>query len=386
MTENTQTVRIKKSTLKIGALTSLGVILFLFVVNHFVNLSGATSQNTSLLAIFLTGLVTGGLTCMAVQGGLLAATIAQREEERLKENVKQGSAAPILSFLIAKLGAYTILGFFLGWLGSAFQLSLNAKTILQFAVAIFMVGTAFNILNVHPIFRYFVIQPPRFLTRLVRKQSKSKDVFAPGLLGAFTVFIPCGTTQAMMALAIASGKPLLGGAILFAFILGTMPVFFLLGYFATRLGETLHQKFMKFAAFAIILLAVFNINNAIALTGSGLTLENLLKGIACTASLCNDTSVVQAAGTAVNEATITIGAAGYNPNNLTVKAGSQVTLHLTNSGGQGCTQAFTIPSLGIQRVVPLGASDTIAFTAPNQPGQLPFMCSMGMYRGVIEVI
>ncbi len=35
--------------------------------------------NTNLLAIFLTGLITGGLTCMAVQGGLLAATIAQRE-------------------------------------------------------------------------------------------------------------------------------------------------------------------------------------------------------------------------------------------------------------------------------------------------------------------
>src|SRR5258708_28456432 len=176
-------------------------------------------NNTSLIGIFLTGLLTGGLTCMAVQGGLLAATLAQQEEERLKEKAKGGNALPILGFLGAKLIAYTLLGFLLGWFGSFFQLSLTIRTILQFAIIIFMVGTALNILNVHPIFRYFIIQPPRFLTRLVRKQSKSKAMFAPALLGAFTVFIPCGTTQAMMALAVASGKPLFGAAILFAFIL-----------------------------------------------------------------------------------------------------------------------------------------------------------------------
>lgn len=346
--------------------------------------------NTNLIGIFLTGLFTGGLTCLAVQGGLLAATIAQREEEKLKAKAGSGNAIPILSFLGAKLIAYTIFGFLLGWLGSLFQLSLGTQTILQFAVAIFMVGTALNILNVHPIFRYFVIQPPRFLTRLVRKQSKSSDVFAPALLGAFTVFIPCGTTQAMMALAIASGNPLYGAAILFAFVLGTSPIFFLLGYFATKLGDALHQQFMQFAAYAIILLAVFNANNALALTGSNFTLENIWRGFWCTISFCDNAAfgvvTAQAASEAANEASISIEAVGYNPNNVTVKAGSEITLHLTNNGGGGCTQAFTIPSLGIRKIVPLGTSDTLTFTAPSEPQQLAFMCSMGMFRGVIQVI
>ena len=35
--------------------------------------------------IFLTGLTVGGLTCLAVQGGLLASVIAGREKERLGE-------------------------------------------------------------------------------------------------------------------------------------------------------------------------------------------------------------------------------------------------------------------------------------------------------------
>lgn len=344
----------------------------------------------NLWAIFTTGLFVGGLTCMAVQGGLLAATIAQREEERLKEKAKKGSALPILAFIVAKLVAYTVLGFLLGWIGSAFELSLTAKTIVQFAVVIFMIGTALNILNVHPSFRYFVIQPPRFLTRLVRKQSKSKDMFAPALLGAFTVFIPCGTTQAMMALAIASGNPLLGAAILFTFVLGTSPIFFILGYFATKLGDTLHQKFMQFAAYGIILLAVFNLNNAIALTGSSFTLDKIWKNAYCTLYFCDDSPIfarnINVLGQAANDLTINIEQTGYSPNNLAIKAGSNVTLNLVNKSGGGCTQAFTIPRLGIQKVVPLGQSDTIQFTAPNKPTELAFMCGMGMFRGVINVI
>lgn len=338
-------------------------------------------------AVFLTGLITGGLTCMAVQGGLLAATLAQRGEEKLKEKAKGGNAIPILSFLIAKLIAYTILGFLLGLLGSFFSLSLKTTVVLQIAVVIFMIGTALNILNIHPIFRYFVIQPPHFLARIIRKKSKSAELFAPALLGASTVFIPCGTTQAMMALAIASGKPFLGAAILFAFVLGTSPIFFILGYFATKLGEALQQKFMKFAAFAIIALAIFNLNNTIALSGSNFTIGNIWTGFWCTVYFCdNSFQALAEGGKVVSEANISIEAAGYSPNNITVKRGSLVTLHLTNTGGGGCTQSFTIPNLSIRKIVPLGSSDTISFRAPDTPGQLAFMCSMGMFRGMINVI
>lgn len=343
----------------------------------------------NLWVIFTTGLFAGALTCLAVQGGLLATSIAQREEEKLKDKTKKsGNALPILSFIVAKLAAYTLLGFLLGWFGSLFQLSLTANIILQLAVGIFMLGTALNLLNVHPIFRYFIIQPPRFLTKMVRNQSKSGDFFGPAILGAFTVFIPCGTTQAMMALAIASGNPLSGAAIMFAFVLGTSPLFFILGYMATRLGESMQQKFMKVAAYTLILLAVFNLNNSLALAGNPVTLENLWTNVYCTVSFCDrDFGTATAQNTAPTaDTTIAIESSGYNPSNITVKAGSQVKINLVNNGGGGCTQAFTIPKLGIQKVVPIGSSDTIAFTAPSEPGELPFMCSMGMFRGTINVI
>src|SRR4051812_46245367 len=126
-------------------------------------------ENINLVTIFLTGLFAGGVTCMAVQGGLLTATIAQSAEN---DNVP---VRPLLVFLTVKLAVYTLLGALLGWVGSFLQLSLTVQLILQFAVVIFMLGTALNLLDVHPIFRYFVVQPPRFLSKLIRKQSKRQD-------------------------------------------------------------------------------------------------------------------------------------------------------------------------------------------------------------------
>ncbi|OGK08508.1 hypothetical protein A2767_05420 [Candidatus Roizmanbacteria bacterium RIFCSPHIGHO2_01_FULL_35_10] len=333
--------------------------------------------------IFLTGLFTGGLTCLAVQGGLLAATIAQQEEEKLKEKTKlTGNALPVTAFLVAKLIAYTGLGFFLGWFGSFFQISLAFQVLMQFAVVVFMIGTALNLLNIHPIFRYFVIQPPKFLTRLIRRQSKNKNLFAPILLGAFTVFIPCGTTQAMMVLAIGSGSPALGAAILFAFVIGTSPLFFTLGYFAMKLGDSLQQKFMKLAAYSLILLAIFNLNGAIALTGSSFTFENIGSNFWCYLTSCKGNTL----GAAVTEAVIEFNAGYYNPSLITVKTNSEVKLNLVNKDGSSCMQSFVIPSLGILRMVQYGTSDIVEFTAPKEVGRLTFMCGMGMYRGVINVI
>lgn len=348
----------------------------------------------SLWTIFATGLFTGGITCLAVQGGLLAATIAQREGFNLQDNTfrprsgqAEGHAVPILIFLVTKLAAYTVLGMLLGLFGSLFQFSLTATVILQLSVGIFMLGTALTVLDVHPIFRYFIIQPPCYLTRMIRKESKSAAFFTPAILGAFTIFLPCGTTQAMMALAISSGSPVKGALILFAFILGTSPLFFILGYFATRLGDIFQKWFLKLAALVVIFLAILNINTAIALSGSRVTLDSMLNDFNCTVfDNCGTVTAAGAYQAPVSEATITISSGGYTPDKLRVKAGSNVTIHLVNQGGGGCASSFTIPKLAIRKAVPVGESADITFTAPNQPTTITFMCSMNMYRGEINVI
>ena len=169
---------------------------------------------------FITGLTTGGLSCLAVQGGLLAGSLAQQIEQdvlnapRCRES-GQGSPAPrtntalpIALFLLAKLVAYTLLGALLGLLGSFLTLSPVTRAVLMIAIGVFMVGNALRMLNVHPIFRYFAIEPPRFITRYIRRTAKrGTELFTPLFLGALTVLIPCGVTQAMMAAALGTGNP-----------------------------------------------------------------------------------------------------------------------------------------------------------------------------------
>ena len=331
---------------------------------------------------------------MVVQGGLLASAIRRRGETGAARKGAQdstqweGNIGPVLSFLIAKLIAYTIFGFLLGWLGSLVQLSLPVKVAIQFAIGLFMIGTALDILNVHPIFRYFVIQPPPVLARFLRKQSKNADIFTPALLGFFTVFIPCGTTQAMMALAIASGVPVVGSLILFSFILGTSPLFFALGYFASTMQKLFEQKLVKVVAVVILLLAFWDIDGAIALTGSPYTADKLASSFYCTVTLCDSSAVFKnlAYQRISQDQTIIIEPNGYSPNMVAVRSGQPVTLHLYNNGSMGCTQAFTIPALGIQKVIPVGANDTVQFVAPPKKEEIAFMCNMGMYRGTIKVI
>jgi uncharacterized protein len=342
-------------------------------------------EGVNLTTVFLTGLLAGGLSCMAVQGGLLATTIAQNEEEALATKEKSKPMFPVLYFLIAKLAAYTILGFLLGLVGSFFAISITAKAIMLTAVSIFMIGTALNMLNIHPIFEHFVIRPPKFLSGLITKQSKNTQFLSPAILGALTIFIPCGITQSMIALAITSANPTWGALIMFTFVLGTSPVFFTIGYFVAKLGERFKKKFLTIVAFFIIFLAVFNLNNALALSGNPVSVEDITNGVKCTilSSTCDNTNNVSQP--TVEKQTIEITSSGYSPSEFSIKKGQKATVTLRNQGTQGCIQAFTIPAFNIQEVVPAGTTKIITIE-PRETGDIPFMCSMGMYRGVIHVL
>ncbi len=337
----------------------------------------------NLWVIFITGLTVGGLTCLAVQGGLLASVIAAKEEEEVEKGINRESTIfPTLAFLLAKLVTYALLGFILGAFGGAIGISQQAQIIMQFAAGVYMVAVAFNLLEVHPIFRYVVIQPPKFLTRKVRNQSKSKDLFAPGLLGAMTVFIPCGTTLAMEALAVSSSNAFIGAAIMSAFVLGTMPLFFGIGWVTSILGDNFRGKFLKIAAIAVLYLGLTSVNGALVAGGSPITMQSVTEDvlIAFGGNTTQNNNV-----TTTQNVEILITARGYSPKDIKVKKGSPVTLKLTSKDAYSCASAFRIPQLGISRNLQANETQIITFT-PDQIGRIPFSCAMGMYRGVIEVI
>ena len=344
----------------------------------------------NLWLIFLTGLTVGGLTCLAVQGGLLASVIAEREEETEKsKSMKKHALYATVVFLISKYVAYVLLGFVLGAFGGALNIGGNIPTTMQLLAGVYMIAVALNLLNVHPIFRYVIIQPPRFLTRMVRNQSKSKDIFAPALLGAMTIFIPCGTTIGMEALAISSANALTGAAIMAVFILGTIPLFFGIGFITSILGDTFKTRFLKIAAVIILYLGVTSINGSLTAFGSPVTLQSLGEGIGETLSVLRvdtvSTTQSQDAIATTQNVVIDITSQGYSPSYVAVKKGEKVTVTLRNKDAYSCASAFRIPSLGISKNVSPNTMQTFTFV-PKEQGKILFSCSMGMYRGVIDVL
>ena len=333
----------------------------------------------NLWLVFTTGLLAGGVTCAAIQGGLLATCIANSKIK--DQNSKSSGMVETVFFLISKLVAYTILGFGLGWVGSKLQLSPQFFGWLQAGVAVYMLGVGLAMLQVHPIFRYFVIQPPRFLTRMVRNQAKAGTIFAPAALGAMTVFIPCGTTQAMMALAVASGSPVWGAAILGTFVLGTGPLFMGLGIVMSKLGDLFRERFLRYAAWVVVGMAVWSGNLAAVVLGSPVTIQGVLARAECAISYCEG----QVAGMVSDRVTVEINKSGYSVSN-SVRAGDEIKMTLVNTDGRGCQQAVTIPSLGISKIVRPGQSQEISFKAPQKPGELMIACAMGMYTGSIKII
>jgi heme/copper-type cytochrome/quinol oxidase subunit 2 len=187
-------------------------------------------------------------------------------------------------------------------------------------------------------------------------------------------------------LAVITGNPVIGAAILFIFTLGTSPTFFLLGYLTTKLGDVLQSAFTKTVAIGILFYAVSNLNNALALTGSTVTVGSLISTVNCAISFCKENVPIQNVVAIIDGTTITITDAGYFPNSLSVKRGTKVRLELVNNDAIGCAQSFTTPQLGLQKVVPMGSHDAISCTAPKEPGEVKFMCGMGMHSGTIRVI
>ncbi|MBL8049588.1 MAG: sulfite exporter TauE/SafE family protein [Anaerolineales bacterium] len=358
--------------------------------NNALTASGLTNQ---IIVAFVTGITTGGLSCLAVQGGLLASSLAHQVEQdyavqstnrkKIKEKTKFNSTLPITLFLFAKLIAYTLLGALLGWLGSYFTFSPTSRAILMIAIAIFMIGNALRMFNVHPIFRYFSIEPPKFITRYIRKTAKGTDTATPLFLGALTVFIPCGVTQAMMATALGTGSITMGAALMFAFTLGTSPVFFIIAYLTTELGVRLEKFFMRFVAVVILILGFVTLEGGLNLIGSPYSLQNLTRNWSSPSTNSSPEIVSAQQPTLEDEITLYVQNQGYFPETLKAPAGKNLKLNLVTDGVFSCALAFLIPDLDYYQMLPPVGTVQVDVPAQEAGTELYFTCSMGMYTGQI---
>lgn len=247
-----------------------------------------------------------------------------------------------------------------------------------------MVGNALRLLGVHPFFRYFNFEPPHFIRKAIRGISRRADNWlTPLVLGFMTIFIPCGITQSMMSLAMVGGSPIFGASLMFAYTVGTTPVFLIVAYFASQLGGRLEKNMTIFVAIILLLLGLFSIY-----TGGNLLPSPLAKGPLRTDGLLdrsNNPLIDPKPEQTGNNLIINVVDYGYQPNKLIASANQTVTVKLVTKNTRSCSRAFVIPSLNIGVILPETGEETI--TIPPQPSgtRIKFSCSMGMYTGEIII-
>ncbi|HEV2087872.1 MAG TPA: sulfite exporter TauE/SafE family protein [Cryptosporangiaceae bacterium] len=365
---------------------------------------------SNLSAVLVTGLFAGGVSCAAVQGGLLAGLVARQRDRqpapalpgRTKGRVKAtvavddrppmqrlaDDAAPVGGFLVGKLVSHTLLGALLGALGGAVQLSVGVRAMTQIAAGILVIVFGLAQLGV-PAFRGLVIQPPAAWSRFVRGRARSSAAGAPALLGFATILVPCGVTLSVEALALASGSAMVGAATMAVFVLGTSPLFALLGYAARRAATAWRGRLAAATGLVVIGLGLYTLNGGLELTGSPLSASR----IAQAAGFGSQPVTAAAAPTDAPPVTVTGGqqtivltarTGEYTPANIAVRAGVPTTLVVRSEGAEGCVRSFVIPSLGRQWVLPVNG-DTPIDLGVLQPGRFDYTCGMGMYTGQLTV-
>jgi len=377
----------------------------------------------SLTSVFLTGLLAGGASCAAVQGGLLAGVVARQRDPagqpaparavaapRRGNGTKRPTAAksararakvvepprpvgavladdlaPVSGFLAGKLVSHTLLGAALGALGGAVQLGPGTRAIAQIAAGALMVVLAMAQLGV-PGFRRFRIEPPAAWSRLVRARARSSSAFAPAVLGVATVLIPCGVTLSVELLAATTGSPLLGAATMAVFVLGTAPLFAVLGYAARRAAGVLKGRLAVAAGVVVLVLGLVTINTGLELSGSPVTAKRALEafgsaGGGAAAVAADSRERVRVEG---GRQTVVIDArdSAYSPDALVAAAGLPTTLLVRTNGTRGCTRSLVLPSTGQQEVLPVTGETQIDLGTPRE-GRFDYTCGMGMYSGRI---
>ena len=238
-------------------ITILFVIFYIFLQKiGLVNLINISKISYS--AAFIIGIIASLSSCMAVVGGLLlsmSATFA-KEGNKLK---------PQIFFHIGRIVSFFILGGVIGALGSAFQLNVIGVFLLNFIIAIIMLILGINLLDIFHWAKKLEPGMPKFISKHVFDVSKLNHTLTPALVGVATFFFPCGFTQSMQIFTLSTGSFSQGAFTMLSFALGTFPVLALISFSSFSIQKISRSGiFFKTAGLIVILFAIFNLINALA--------------------------------------------------------------------------------------------------------------------------
>ncbi|MDQ5893472.1 MAG: uncharacterized protein QG640_484 [Patescibacteria group bacterium] len=251
----------KWSDFKVAVPIALGFAVLFVVLQKIGLINLVSAGNVTYGTAFVIGIIASLSTCMAVVGGLLlsmSATFA-KDGDKLR---------PQLMFHGGRIVSFFILGGVIGTLGSAFTLNTTATFVLGLAIALAMFILGVNLLDVFPWAKKLQPSMPKFIARHAHGVSKLNHTLTPLIVGVATFFLPCGFTQSMQLYTLSTGSFLTGGLTMLAFALGTLPVLALISFSSFSIQKSSKAGiFFKSAGLIVVMFALFNLINSLAVIG-----------------------------------------------------------------------------------------------------------------------
>ena len=351
------------------------IFLIIFGFRFFQDLGlgdkiGTLKFNADYGAAFLVGLVASVSSCLVVVGSVV---IGFSEKYGGTEGgILDSALKPNLLFHSGRLGGFFLLGGLLGAIGGGINISGNFVAIYTIIIALIMAALGLNILGLFPDVASLGLRMPRIFSAPWSKLKKSENSSAPFLLGVMSFFLPCGFTQSMQVLAIASGSFMRGALGMFLFALGTLPALLALGVTTSWSRGKNALVFQKVAGMLILLFAFYTFNSGLALVGAAGNVFN------------NQNSQEKPVKNTKPDVTgqiveMHVTSSGFAPSVLRLKKGVPVRWVIKGDKITGCTNKIIVPSLGISQGLVSG--DNIVTFTPEKVGEIPFSCWMGMVRG-----
>lgn len=357
----------------------LGIAALIVIFLYFIaKESGIFSLNIigqnnfkSLPVVFVVGLAAGISTCMALVGGLVLGVAGRFAQQHENATVSE-KFVPHVFFNMGRIASFFVLGGLVGLIGSLFQLSSVGTGAFIILVGGIMAVLGLQLIGIFPRLTTISISLPKVISRLFGVSDKRDNAYShinTMMLGGLTFFVPCGFTQAVQLYAMTTGSFLQGAMTMFIFALGTAPGLLSLGG-ATSFIKGKSGLLFRIVGVIVIGAAFFNVQNGLALVG-----------IKTQASLQRNVNVTIENGVQVIRMEQT--AQGYSPNSFTVKKGIPVKWIIKSIYPYSCASSFIVQKLNIRTL--LTEKDQIFEFTPEESGEIPFSCSMGMYSGSITI-
>lgn len=206
---------------------------------------------------FTTGLFGSG-HCIGMCGGIVAALSLSNEGQR-------GGLLFHLLYNLGRIVTYTLIGFVVGWLGSAIAytdaFSGVTRIILlgsDFFIILLGLGTAGFYRNLD-VMRLDFPGPAKKMSLAVARIRSLPPGLAALPLGLIMGFLPCGFLYAMAITAAQSASPKTGAITMLMFGLGTAPSLFLFGSAAQWLGTRARAWMLRIAGAMVALMGCYNL-------------------------------------------------------------------------------------------------------------------------------